>query len=133
MLNRILMFFCILLFLGIAENVYAEDSASLLPPNKHFAVDWVKKLKLTDMQKAQLDAIYAESRPQIETLKQQMITLRQQMANIRAEDEKKIRAILDEKQAAKFDKIQARFTKQNRAPQPRHERRQRFKMRENNI
>ena len=101
--------------------------------HKQHSIDWGKKLKLNDEQKRQLDAIYAESQPQIEALKEQMKTLRQQMDNIRADDEKKIRAILDEKQAAKFDKIQERKAKQNRQMQPRVERRNRFKMRENKF
>ena len=129
-----LMLSCFLLFVGLWTSAYAENLQPNAPMfHKHQAVDWAQKLKLSEVQKTQLQAIYAESRPQLDAIKQQMATLRQQMENIRAADEKKIRAILDEKQAAKFDKMQVRFAKQNRPPQPRDERRHRFKMRENNI
>jgi hypothetical protein len=43
-----------------------QSNASMF--HKHRAVDWAQKLKLNEMQKTQLQAIYAESRPQIDAI-----------------------------------------------------------------
>lgn len=98
------------------------------PEMRQKSPDWARQLKLSDEQKKQLDAIYAESRPQIQAIMQQIETLHQQMQNIRQADEQKIRTILSEKQLAKFEKIQGRMNKNKRLPQPRSERSLRFKM-----
>ena len=90
--------------------------------------DWAKLLKLDDAQKAQFDAIQSASRPQIEAIRQQIATLQQQIDNIRADDEKKLQAILTENQQIKFDKIKARIAKRHKRPQSREERKKRFKM-----
>lgn len=115
---------------------FAADKISEAPQhNKKFfpemrqpKPDWAKLLKLDDAQKEQFEAIKAKSRPQTEALMTQIETLHRQMAEIRTEDEKQLRAILNEKQLAKFDKFKAREAKQHRRPQPREERRRRFKM-----
>lgn len=99
--------------------------------HKQQSIDWSKKLKLNNEQKKQLAAIYAASQPQKNALQEQIADLRRQMDNIYTEDEIKIRAILDEKQMAKFDKIQKRIQKQKRRLQPRTEHHNRFKMQKN--
>lgn len=110
--------------------IYAEEK--LPQPDGQFMQrpqqNWEKVLKLDDTQKAQFEAIKAESRPQVQAIMQQIATLRQQLDNIRADDEKKLQAILNESQQAKFNKIKARSAKQHKRPQPREERRKRFKM-----
>lgn len=126
------LFCCSFALLALAVNpIFAQSPEQQMPMMRphHNMVDWVKKLQLNDEQKAAYNAIRQESEPQMQALRQQISTLRQQMENIYADNNKKLRAILDEKQAAKFDKIQARIAKQNRQPQPRAERQNRFKMR----
>lgn len=124
---------CLVMFtIQFSTSATAQNFNSVEPLfHKQQSIDWSKKLKLNDEQKKQLEAIYTASQPQKNALREQMKTLHQQMDNIRAAEEEKIRAILDEKQAAKFAKIQERMQKQNRRPQPRNERRNRFKMPKN--
>ena len=116
----------------------AEQTENLPPVNKKFFPEmkqpqpnWTKMLKLDEQQQAQLETIRAESQPQIQAIMQQIETLHQQMANIRSDDEQKLRAILNEKQLAKFEKLKTREAKHHRKPQPRAERSQRFKRGEN--
>ena len=133
-MNKILFLLSLaIVTLAPIKNTFAEEILpqtdnkflqKMMPPKP----DWVKLLKLDDMQKEQFKAIQAESRPQIEAIRQQIATLHQQIDNIRVDDEKKLQAILNESQQAKFNKIKARMAKQHRKPQQREERKKRFKM-----
>jgi hypothetical protein len=123
----------VIVTLAPIKNTFAEEILpqpdnkflqKMMPPKP----DWVKLLKLDDVQKEQFKAIQAESQPQIQAIIQQIATLRQQMDNIRADDEKKLQSILNENQQVKFNKIKTRMAKQHRKPQPREERKKRFKM-----
>lgn len=101
------------------------------PEMKQERIDWAKKLKMTEAQKAQLDEIYAQSREQTEGIMLQIDELHKQLVAVREADEAKIRQILDAKQLKKFDQTIERIKKHNQPPKPRPEKRKRPTLSEN--
>ncbi len=88
------------------------------PELKHQKVDWAKKLKMSEAQKEELQKIYAESKMETLELMQQIETAHQKLKELRDEENKKIRKILDEKQQVKFDRYKKLMAKYEGQPKP---------------
>lgn len=76
-------------------------------------INWNKELDLNKNQQAQVKEIYNQSHDKIKSLMAQIDTLHREIVNVRQEDEAKIRALLNEKQQIKFDKLQMRLNRNN--------------------
>ena len=101
----------LLLFLGMLFSHAVEAKKTQLPAERQ--VNWSEELKLNKEQKAQVAEIYNQSHEKIKSMMEQIDVLHHEIANVRNEDDDKIRALLDEKQQVKFDKIKVRMNKKN--------------------
>lgn len=96
------------------------------PEVKYEEIDWEKRLKLNEVQKEQLNAIYAETKPRTLEIMKQIENAHKELNKIRQEEEEKIRLILNEKQLQKFDKHRMRKAKQYRLEKPKVKEKRKF-------
>ncbi len=101
----------LLLFLGIFFSKAVMAKKTYSPAEQQ--VNWSEELKLSKEQKIKVAEIYEQSHQKIKSLMEQINVLHREIANVHNEDNDKIRALLDEKQQVKFDKIKIRMNKNN--------------------